>query len=63
MSWWHALVGLSGLALLPAALQGASGFKQDYLNELQYVSGNATALAGPCRPPGTDGARGRACVR
>ena len=45
MSSWRALLGLCALALLPVALQGAAGFKQDYLNELQYVSGHATALA------------------
>jgi uncharacterized damage-inducible protein DinB len=36
---------VAGLALLPAAVYCATGFQRDYLNEFEYVSGHATALA------------------
>lgn len=36
---------LAGLALCPPGLRGSGSFKQDYLDELRYVSGHAVALA------------------
>lgn len=43
MTRWKALLGLA--AAWPLALDAAGGFKQEYLDELAYVSKNANALA------------------